>query len=188
LSNNAKQDLVKLCKLYESESNNPRGKNCEVEIVTAKGYLFRSLTAKVREILKEDLDKDEKLQAICKLLKDNVSYYDWVGFYWVNPKKQGELLLGAYVGEPTEHVRIPFGKGICGQAAETRKTLIVQDISKETNYLSCNAHVKSEIVIPIFKGETILGELDIDSHTLSPFTKEDIDFLKKTSEMVAKIL
>ena len=158
------------------------------KIVTDKNYLFRSLTAKISEILKQDLGKNEKLDAVCKLLKEKVSYFDWVGFYWVNPKKQGELLLGTYVGEPTEHVKIPFGKGICGQAAETRKTLIVQDISKETNYLSCNPHVKSEIVIPIFKGETILGELDIDSHTLSPFTKEDIHFLKKMSEMVAKIL
>ena len=122
------------------------------------------------------------------MLKENVSYYDWVGFYLVNPRKQSELLLGPYVGEATEHVRIPFGKGICGQAAETKKTFIVQDISKETNYLSCNPHVKSEIVIPIFKGETIIGELDIDSHELSPFTKEDAAFLKKTGEMVAKIL
>lgn len=164
------------------------GRTEKVETVTDKDYLFGSITAKIREVLKGKLDKDEKLKAICKLLKDNVSYYDWVGFYSVNPKKQGELLLRAYVGEPTEHVRIPFGKGICGQAAETRKTFIVQDVSKETNYLSCNPHVKSEIVIPIFKGKTILGELDIDSDTLSPFTKEDADFLRKVGEKVTAIL
>jgi L-methionine (R)-S-oxide reductase len=164
------------------------GRTAKVELLTDKACLFRSLTAKIRKVLKGNLDKDEKLKAICRLLKDNVSYCDWVGFYLVNPKKQGELLLGAYVGEPTEHVRIPFGKGICGQAAETRKTLIVQDVSKETNYLSCNPHVKSEIVVPIFKDETIVGELDIDSHTLSPFTKEDVDFLRNTSEIVATIL
>jgi L-methionine (R)-S-oxide reductase len=156
--------------------------------VTDKGNLFESLTSRIDKVLKENLDKDEKLSAVCKLLKENVSYYNWVGFYLVNPKKQGELLLGPYVGEPTTHVRIPFGKGICGQAAETKKTFIVQDVSKETNYLSCNPHVKSEIVIPIFKDETIIGELDIDSHTLSPFTKEDEAFLRKTGEMIATIL
>jgi L-methionine (R)-S-oxide reductase len=156
--------------------------------VTDKGNLFKSHASRIDEVLKTNLGKNEKLSAVCKLLKENVSYYNWVGFYLVNPKKQGELLLGPYVGEPTEHVKIPFGKGICGQAAETRKTFIVQDVSRETNYLSCNPHVKSEIVIPIFKRETIIGELDIDSHTLSPFTKEDEAFLKNTGEMVAKIL
>jgi L-methionine (R)-S-oxide reductase len=160
----------------------------KVEVVTDKGSLFKSLTSRIDEVLKTGLGKNEKLKAICKLLKENVSYYDWVGLYFVNPKKQIELLLGPYVGEATEHVRIPFGKGICGQAAETKKTFIVQDISKETNYLSCNPHVKSEIVIPIFKDEAIIGELDIDSHELSPFTKEDSAFLKKTGQMIAKIL
>ena len=156
--------------------------------MTDKGDLFKSLASRVDAVLKTNLDRNEKLNAVCKLLKENVSYYNWVGFYLVNPKKQGELLLGPYVGEPTEHMKIPFGKGICGQAAETRKTFIVQDVTKEPNYLSCNPHVKSEIVIPIFKGETIMGELDIDSHTLSAFTKKDEAFLKVTGEMVAKIL
>ena len=156
--------------------------------MTDKNTLFKSLTSRIDEVLKTNLGKNEKLNVVCKLLKENVSYYNWVGFYLVNPKKQSELLLGPYIGEATEHVKIPFGKGICGQAAETKKTFIVQDISKETNYLSCNPHVKSEIVIPLFKGETIIGELDIDSHELSPFTKEDAAFLKKTGEMVAKIL
>ena len=160
----------------------------KAKIVIDKDNLLKSLTPRIDEVLKTNLGKNEKLSAVSKLLKENVSYYNWVGFYIVNPKKQSELLLGPYIGEATEHVRIPFGKGICGQAAETRKMFIVQDVSKETNYLSCNPHVKSEIVIPIFKGETIIGELDIDSHELSPFTKEDTAFLKKTGEMVAKIL
>ena len=160
----------------------------KAKIVTDKDNLLKSLTPRIDEVLKTNLGKNEKLSAVSKLLKENVSYYNWVGFYLVNPKKQSELLLGPYVGEATEHVKISFGKGICGQAAETKKTFIVQDISKETNYLSCNPHVKSEIVIPLFKGETIIGELDIDSHGLSPFTKEDEAFLKKTGEMVATIL
>ncbi len=156
--------------------------------MTQKELLFESLATKIREILKGEGDKDEKLKTVCRLLKENVSYYDWVGFYLVNPKKRGELVLTTYVGEPTEHVRIPFGKGICGQAAETGKTFIVQDVSKQTNYLSCNIHVKSEVVVPIFKGGAIYGELDIDSHTLSPFTEEDSDFLEKISRMTATIL
>jgi GAF domain-containing protein len=150
--------------------------------------MFHFLVRKIRGVLKSGLDRDEKLKTICKLLKDNVPYYNWVGFYIVDNRRDNELILGPFEGEPTEHRRIPFGKGICGQAAERRETFLVQDVSKETNYLSCDAHVKSEIVIPIFKGGEVVGELDIDSHHLSPLSKDDEIFLKKISEMASKIL
>ena len=153
-----------------------------------KSALFRSLTEKADEIVKSKQDKDEKLKDICKLLKDNVSYYDWVGFYTVNPRRQNELLLGPFEGQPTEHVRISFGKGICGQAAELGKTFIAQDVSREANYLSCNPNVRSEIVSPIFKKGELVGELDIDSHTYSPFTDEDEAFLKRIGQKVSKLL
>ncbi len=122
---------------------------------------------------------------MCKLLADNVSYYDWVGFYFVDKEKPNELVLGPFVGEPTEHVRIPFGKGICGQAASRKETFIVQDVAKESNYLSCSSKVKSEIVIPIFKNGELVGELDIDSHVASPFTSGDRIFLSKMVEMTS---
>lgn len=155
--------------------------------MTEKSELFSFLIKRLSEVLKSRLDRDEKLKAVCKLLKDNVRHYDWVGFYLVDRERQNELLLGPFEGEPTEHIRIPFGKGICGQAAETKKTFIVQDVSRETNYLSCSSNVKSEIVTPIFKGKKIVGGLDIDSHAVSPFTDEDEAFLEKTSQMVSKL-
>jgi len=158
--------------------------NCVME----KSVLFRSLAKKADEIMKSEHRKDGKLKEICKLLKDNVSYYDWVGFYVVNPKKRNELLLGPFEGQPTEHVRIPFGRGICGQAADLEKTFIVQDVSRETNYLSCNPNVRSEIVSPIFKKGEIVGELDIDSHVRCPFTDEDEVFLKRIGEIVSVLL
>ncbi|MCW3994262.1 MAG: GAF domain-containing protein [Candidatus Bathyarchaeota archaeon] len=149
---------------------------------------FLFLIEKIRKIVDSKPDKDGKLKAICKLLRDNISHYDWVGFYLTDKARKNELILGPFEGEPTEHVGIPFGRGICGQAAELRKTFIVQDVSKELNYLSCSPKVKSEIVIPIFKNGEIVGELDIDSHTLSPFTDEDREFLEKVCEMVSKLL
>ena len=151
-----------------------------------KGQLFNFLLNRVREIVQEPSDTNGKLLAICKLLMDNVPHYDWVGFYFVDRSKR-ELVLGPFVGEPTEHVRIPFGKGICGQAAERKATFIVQDVSKETNYLSCSPKVQSEIVVPIFKNGEIVGELDIDSHTLSPFMEEDRKFLENVCEIVSKL-
>lgn len=146
------------------------------------------LAEKIGEIAKAELDKNAKLKTICKLLKDNVSHYDWVGFYFVDKTRQNELILGPFEGEPTEHERIQFGRGVCGQAAQLKRTFVVQDVSKETNYLSCSPNVKSEIVIPIFKNEEIVGELDIDSHTLSAFTDEDKVFLGKICKIVSKLL
>ena len=152
-----------------------------------KSWSFDFLAKRIGEILKSKASRDEKLQTICKLLKDNVSHYNWVGFYIVDEKRRNELVLGPFEGEPTEHTRIYFGRGICGQAAEGRETFLVQDVSKETNYLSCSTNVKSEIVIPIFKDKEVVGELDIDSHAVSPFTKKDETFLKKIGKMTSKI-
>lgn len=153
-----------------------------------KSEPFSSLLGEVCAVVVGNMNREEKLLAICKLLKNNVSYYNWVGFYIVNPEKQNELLLGPFEGEPTEHIKIPFGRGICGQAAKTRKMFIVQDVSKEKNYLSCNINVKAEIVTPIFKNQKVVGELDIDSHSQSPFTKEDEAFLSKLAEIVSGVL
>jgi len=149
-----------------------------------KKVLFDQLLDRVRETLDGPLERDEKLQAVCRLLKDRVVYYDWVGFYLVDESKKA-LVLGPYAGKPTEHCNISFGSGICGRAAEERKALTVQDVSKETNYLSCDATVKSEIVIPVLKGSRIIGEIDIDSRSLSPFTGEDTVFLEKICQGVS---
>jgi len=153
-----------------------------------KKELLDFLTEKIGEIGKGELDKDGKLKTICKLLRDNVPHYDWAGFYLVDKTRQNELILGPFEGEPTEHARIQFGKGICGQAAQLKRTFVVQDVSKETNYLSCNLNVKSEIVTPIFKNGKIVGELDIDSHTLSAFTHQDEVFLRKICRIVSRLL
>jgi len=95
--------------------------------------------------------------------------------------------LGPYIGKPTEHTKIPFGRGICGQAADRKETFIVQDVSKESNYLSCSPLVKSEIVVPIIKNNKVLGELDIDSHVIEPLTKEDIRFLEDVCNIITQL-
>ena len=152
-----------------------------------KMQLFNFLLNRVREIVESPSDKNEKLTTICKLLKDDVHYYNWVGFYIVDKSRDGELVLGPFAGEPTEHIRIAFGSGICGQAAERKETFIVQDVSKEINYLSCSPKVKSEIVVPILKNGEVVGELDIDSHLLSPFTEEDRNFLERVCKNVSEL-
>lgn len=148
--------------------------------------LFRSLEERITEIVEGPRDLDEKLQQVCTLLRDEVAHYDWVGFYLVD-SAQRELYLGPFAGEATEHVRIPFGRGICGQAAENAKRFVVQDVSKEANYLSCSPSVRSEIVVPILNRERMVAQIDIDSHSHSPFTEDDTDFLEKLSAIVSAL-
>lgn len=147
---------------------------------------FNFMINRIMRIAKSATSRAEKLQKICNEMKENISYYDWVGFYIADESKK-ELTLGPFAGEPTEHTNIPFGKGICGQAVDKKDTFIIQDITKETNYLSCSPNVKSEIVVPIMKNETIIGELDIDSHTISPFNNEDKKFLEDVCNTVAQL-
>ncbi|MDY0019832.1 MAG: GAF domain-containing protein [Anaerolineae bacterium] len=146
------------------------------------------LRQEVRTLLSGTESTHEKLTALCRLLAEQIDHYDWVGFYMVDETHDNELILGPFVGEPTEHIRIAFGQGICGQAAATGQTFIIQDVSQETNYLSCSPDVKAEIVVPIFKGETFVGELDIDSHALAPFTGEERAFLEEVCQGVAALL
>lgn len=149
--------------------------------------IFDSLVGKVGAMLKSDRENRSKLEMICKLLKHNVPGYDWVGFYLVDPDKDKELILGPYVGTPTEHVRIPFGRGICGRAADIQKTVLVSDVSQENDYLSCNPDVKSEIVLPVFKKNRLVGELDVDSHESSAFTEKDEQFLARICEYASEL-
>jgi len=153
-----------------------------------KNKLFNNLTAQIEKMAAGGADRRNILQSICDLLRESVPGYDWVGFYLVDSEKDRELILGPFAGEPTEHVRIPFGKGICGRAAETEDIFIVDDVSREENYLSCSMKVKSEIVLPIFKNGKLIGELDLDSHRMSAFGESDKKFLKIVGDIAGSLL
>jgi L-methionine (R)-S-oxide reductase len=145
---------------------------------------INSILNEVKSVIAGAGTRNDKLQAICVLLDERVDVFNWTGFYLVVPDEERMLELGPYVGATTDHTRIPFGTGICGQAAETLDTFVVQDVSQANNYLACSVDVKSEIVVPIMKGDTFLGELDIDSHTLNAITPE----LKQLCEEICRRL
>ncbi|MEI8112186.1 MAG: GAF domain-containing protein [Bacteroidia bacterium] len=120
---------------------------------------------------------------VCEILKNEVYHYDWVGFYILDSRKN-ELVLGPFVGKPTPHTHIALGKGICGQVAESSKTMVVQDVTQVENYISCGLDVQSEIVVPVLKNGEFVAELDIDSHSPAPFTSDDSIFLTKICELL----
>lgn len=152
-----------------------------------KFMTFQELHPKVSAIIADTLlPRDEKLQAICQLLNENVAHYNWVGFYFANHENK-TLHLGSYVGAPTDHTVIPFGKGICGQVAESNANFVVPDVAAQDNYIACSFTVKSEIVVPLFVNGINIGQIDIDSHVLDPFTTEDERFLEFVNSEVATL-
>ena len=149
---------------------------------------FDKLKPQVEDILKnENLEVKDRLTKVCELLEQNIPYYDWVGFYFKNGDKD-ELKLKSFAGEPTDHEIIPFGKGICGQVAVSNQNFVVPDVKAQTNYIACSMYVKAEIVIPLFVDGENIGQIDIDSHTADPFSKEDEIFLEWVNLKVAEIL
>jgi L-methionine (R)-S-oxide reductase len=149
---------------------------------------FQKLKSQILTLLEsKNLSVDHRLTEVCELLEKNIPYYDWVGFYFKNGNKE-ELKLRAFAGEPTDHLIIPFGKGICGQVAISNQNFVVPDVKAQDNYIACSIYVKAEIVIPLFLNGENIGQIDIDSHTADPFSKEDELFLAFVNEEVAKIL
>ena len=132
-------------------------------------------------------NSEEKLQKICHLLDQEIPYFNWTGFYFKNGDKE-ELILGPYVGAPTDHTIIPYGKGICGQVAVSNETFVVPNVHDQDNYLSCSIDTKAEIVVPIMKDGQNIGQIDIDSHKVDPFTDEDREMLEWLCAEVAKIM
>lgn len=122
------------------------------------------------------------------LIADRLWYYNWVGFYMLDPADARVLVLGPFRGAVTEHVRIPVTEGICGAAVAQGETVIIDDVSADPRYLACSLETRAEIVVPIRARGKIVGEIDVDSHTLNAFTDADRRFLESCAEIFARFL
>ncbi len=129
------------------------------------------------------------MQGVCTLLHERMLKYNWVGFYMLEPgARPPALVLEAFVGAMTPHTRIPLNQGICGAAASSGKTIVVDDVRKDPRYLACSLETKSEIVVPIFVKQQVAGELDIDSHFAAAFGLEDQKLVQYCAEVVGNKL
>jgi GAF domain-containing protein len=158
-----------------------------------------AITSKAEE-LKHEADQlaletksaDELMSGIVKLLHQRLPNYNWVGFYMIEKSLASTqppmLVLGAFQGASTPHVRIPLNQGICGAAASSGETVIVDDVHSDPRYLACSIETKSEIVVPIYVHGQVVGELDIDSHSPAAFANEDRDIVEHCASLVGKHL
>ncbi|HKK25098.1 MAG TPA: GAF domain-containing protein [Gracilimonas sp.] len=142
------------------------------------------IISETKQILNREKERDAKLLSICELLEKEIATFDWVGFYFSDPEGKQELHLGPYVGEATNHARIPFGRGICGQVAVSHETFISQNVHEEDNYIACSVDVQSEIVVPIMQGDAFVAQIDIDSNTRGSITKEQRKLLEEIAQLL----
>ena len=143
----------------------------------------------VSELAQSTPTAQDLMRKMVKLLHERVLKYNWVGFYMLEPGAQPPMLaLGAFEGAMTPHVRIPLNQGICGAAASSGQTVVVDDVSKDPRYLACSLETKSEIVVPVFAHGKVVGELDIDSHFPAAFTREHQELVQHCAMLVGKKL
>ncbi len=155
-----------------------------------------SNTTQIEEVRKElprlsseARSADQLMEDITRLLFDKMLKYNWVGFYMLEPGAEPPMLvLGHFQGAMTPHTRIPLNQGICGAAASSGKTVIVDDVRSDPRYLACSVETKSEIVVPVFVGGQVAGELDIDSHFPAAFGFEDRELVEYCAQLVGKRL
>ena len=128
-------------------------------------------------------DAEEVLQAVVDVLHDRIDHYSWVGIYLVEGH---DLVLGPWNGpEATEHVRIPVGQGVCGAAAASGQTEVVDDVNADPRYLACFPSTRSEIVVPIAYEDIVVGEIDIDSDRPAAFGEDDRVFLERVALLIS---
>jgi L-methionine (R)-S-oxide reductase len=143
-----------------------------------------SLLSRIRELAAVAPSLDALETSIVEAIAHEFPHYNWTGFYMLDPSDSQMLLLGAFNGEPTPHVRIPVTQGICGAAVASKETVIVDDVNADPRYLSCSIRTKSEIVVPVRAHGRVVGEIDIDSHTPAAFTEADRSFLEEAARIV----
>ncbi len=146
--------------------------------------VFAQILSEVSTFAKSASDLAALQSFIVEIIAERLPYCNWTGFYMLDSDDPETLVLGPFRGAPTEHVRIPVHQGICGAAVAQNDTVIVDDVSSDPRYLACSLETKSEIVAPIRANGAVVGEIDIDSHSLAAFSRQDKAFLEECATIV----
>ena len=147
------------------------------------------IKADVDSLVTKSTSPEQLMTDVVELLNLKMLKYNWVGFYMLDESgPEPMLVLGPFVGSMTPHTRIPLHQGICGAAASTGQTVVVDDVNKDSRYLACSLETKSEIVVPVFAKGKVVGELDIDSHYPAAFTGKDRELVEYCAQAVGKFI
>jgi L-methionine (R)-S-oxide reductase len=149
---------------------------------------FAEILGEVKSFAETTSELTSLQNFIVELIPSRLAYYNWTGFYMLDPADPETLVLGPFRGAPTEHVRIPVNQGICGAAVAQNDTVIVDDVASDPRYLACSLETRSEIVVPIRAHGEVIGEIDIDSHDLAAFSSADRQFLEECAAIVGSFI
>src|SRR5215470_20386997 len=149
---------------------------------------YTSLLAELEKLAASAVSADALMNSIVSLLHEKLTRYNWVGFYMIDSNDANMLVLGPFRGAPTPHTRIPLNQGICGAAASSGQTVVVDDVNDDPRYLACSLETKSEIVVPVFAKGRVVGELDIDSHLHAAFGPDDRKLCEHAAHLLGKFL
>ncbi len=149
---------------------------------------FAEILSEVQKFAASAADLAALQNFIVEIIPARLPYYNWTGFYMLDPADPETLVLGPFRGAPTEHVRIPVSRGICGAAVAQDRSVIVNDVSSDPRYLACSLETKSEIVVPVRAHGSAVGEIDIDSHSPAAFSQADKQFLEECAAIVGRFM
>jgi len=150
--------------------------------------MHSSLLRELQQFAATAPSADALMERISHRLHESMTRYNWVGFYLIDPADHHILLIGPYAGSFNPNVRIPLDTGLCGAAARTGQTVVVDDVTKDPRYLPGSSMVISEIVVPISVKNNLVGELDVESYFPGTFTKPEQDFVEACAAIVGKYL
>lgn len=143
---------------------------------------YDAIADDIRHELAPLSDPVEAMTRAVEILENRIPYYTWVGIYLLSGD---ELVLGPFLGKPTPHTRIPLGRGICGAAAADKRTILVDDVNSDPRYLACSFDTRSEIVVPIMRGDHVIGEIDVDSDVPAAFGAADRTMLEDVAAILS---
>jgi L-methionine (R)-S-oxide reductase len=147
-----------------------------------------SLITELDKLASSAAGAEALMNSIAKLLHGKLTPYNWVGFYTIDASDPNMLVLGPFHGAPTPHTRIPLNQGICGAAASSGNTVVVDDVNRDPRYLACSLETRSEIVVPVFAKGKVVGELDIDSHFPAAFGPDDRKLCEHAAALLGKFI
>ena len=145
-----------------------------------KNETYKLLLSQVKAMVKDETDPVANMANVAALIQEAFHFW-WTGFYRVIGE---QLVLGPFQG-PVACTRIGFGKGVCGTSWKDKKTIVVEDVEQFPGHIACSSESKSEIVVPLYKGEEVIGVLDIDSERLATFDTTDQLWLEQIAEAMA---
>lgn len=149
-----------------------------------KEELYKSLIPICKSLFDDEKEWISLLSNFSAVLKQSFDTFSWVGFYLL---KDGRLILGPFQGKVACSL-IEIGKGVCGTAFKERRTIVVEDVDKFPGHIACDENSRSEIVVPVFLDEEVIGVLDIDSYNYSNFDKIDQKYLEELVSILSKKL